>query len=466
MINDFGKIIPGAKKDSYTSKKEEKKSRKVSLAKLFEDKGEEYALYVKLLMMFNGCGASNLTINMVDKNSVLEESFLAKHVQEGETILDMLAREIKSIEEYLEADIVTTCLGLGKCQFEPIMNNISILCKGGYCYIYDCRKTKKKHRVMSIVPSMSLEKTLEIYKRSAEINPKILKSSYSVNGKGVVTSKVLDPFNISLHYANKQKALEDKATYDILTYFLDRYQTLVKEPCLYDLTTAIKVDPPAPNITPEEFLEQYKPKGVQFGNYTTKREEWLGELARGLDVLSTILDIPKEKLLMASTLGVALGARGNGGANSAMAHYEPKQCVINLTKNSGRGCFAHEYGHAIDHILGSEEASQHEVFTSKKIEEDILTLKEYKQRGAYWDNFRSKPYWAKPNEMWARAFEQYIKNEATRLGLPHEFLVSFKEQTGEEHSLFLTPKEYLEFKPTIVKTIKKFKTILELLYLK
>jgi FtsZ-binding cell division protein ZapB len=43
-----------------------------------------------------------------------------------------------------------------------------------------------------------------------------------------------------------------------------------------------------------------------------------------------------------------LAARGG----KAAAHYEPGRRVINLTKLSGAGTLAHEYGHALDHYLG------------------------------------------------------------------------------------------------------------------
>ena len=46
------------------------------------------------------------------------------------------------------------------------------------------------------------------------------------------------------------------------------------------------------------------------------------------------------------SLGLAFGARGVGGKNAALAHYEPDTKVINLTKYGGAGCVAHEWFHA------------------------------------------------------------------------------------------------------------------------
>ena len=47
-------------------------------------------------------------------------------------------------------------------------------------------------------------------------------------------------------------------------------------------------------------------------------------------------------------LALAFGSRGKG---RALAHYEPGRHVINLTKMSGAGCLAHEWGHALDRYL-------------------------------------------------------------------------------------------------------------------
>lgn len=48
-------------------------------------------------------------------------------------------------------------------------------------------------------------------------------------------------------------------------------------------------------------------------------------------------------------LAIAFGSRGKG---NALAHYEPGRVVINLTKMKGAGSLAHEFGHALDDMLG------------------------------------------------------------------------------------------------------------------
>ena len=65
--------------------------------------------------------------------------------------------------------------------------------------------------------------------------------------------------------------------------------------------------------------------------------------------LSDIVGIDEKSLAFGGRLALALGARGRSGA---MAHYEPVQRVINITKMKGGGSLGHEWFHAIDNILG------------------------------------------------------------------------------------------------------------------
>ncbi|MBE0506056.1 MAG: hypothetical protein IBX50_04955, partial [Marinospirillum sp.] len=47
-------------------------------------------------------------------------------------------------------------------------------------------------------------------------------------------------------------------------------------------------------------------------------------------------------------LRIALAARGRGGNNAPMAHFEPLGNVINMAGRMGAGSLAHEFGHALD----------------------------------------------------------------------------------------------------------------------
>jgi hypothetical protein len=66
--------------------------------------------------------------------------------------------------------------------------------------------------------------------------------------------------------------------------------------------------------------------------------------------LAHVMGLPPKALSLDGTLAVAFGARGQGG--KAAAHYESHRLVINMTKLTGAGTLAHEFGHALDHYLG------------------------------------------------------------------------------------------------------------------
>lgn len=107
------------------------------------------------------------------------------------------------------------------------------------------------------------------------------------------------------------------------------------------------------DVTSEDFLETFGFRGVQFGNWVAD-DERQRVLNMGYEALMDLADVlgwaPRE-LSLNGTLAIAFGARGQGG-NTA-AHYEAGQRVVNMTKLSGAGSLAHEFGHALDHWLGT-----------------------------------------------------------------------------------------------------------------
>lgn len=102
------------------------------------------------------------------------------------------------------------------------------------------------------------------------------------------------------------------------------------------------------------FLNDLKFRGGEFGNWLNEkdRQASLDMAYDALRDLARLLQIRPEDISFDNNLAIAFGARGRGGANAGAAHYEPDREVINLTKMSGAGCLAHEWGHAVDHALG------------------------------------------------------------------------------------------------------------------
>ncbi|WP_066412784.1 LPD1 domain-containing protein [Sutcliffiella cohnii] len=108
------------------------------------------------------------------------------------------------------------------------------------------------------------------------------------------------------------------------------------------------------NVTkPEDMLRLFMFRGIQFGHYVNddKAFEHIFRCSEALYDLADVLNIHDYLVSLNSDLAIAFGARGRG---KALAHYEPKERVINFTKDKGTlGVTAHEWFHALDHFLFS-----------------------------------------------------------------------------------------------------------------
>lgn len=182
------------------------------------------------------------------------------------------------------------------------------------------------------------------------------------------------------------------------------------------------------DVTPEQFNDAFGFRGVQFGNYVEgkRRQADLNQAYDALHDLAGVIGVPARALSLDGKLGLAFGARGNGGKNPASAHYEPRKVVINLTKNAGAGALAHEWWHSLDNYF-SKLRGQGDSFlsaTAKKLGAagDVRPemLKAYAdvtdavratgvlERSRNLDKLKSKDYWSTDHEMTARAFESYV----------------------------------------------------------
>lgn len=98
-------------------------------------------------------------------------------------------------------------------------------------------------------------------------------------------------------------------------------------------------------------MGDYGLRGVEYGNWMDLESSRTHTQRAGeaLADLSHILGIDRKMVSLNGRLSLAFGARGKG---KAKAHYEPGRKVINLTKAAGGGSLAHEWGHALDNIMG------------------------------------------------------------------------------------------------------------------
>ena len=179
-------------------------------------------------------------------------------------------------------------------------------------------------------------------------------------------------------------------------------------------------------------LRKYSLKGFEYGNYVSNNDRYDHLIAcqKALEHLAKI--IGTNNLGINAEVGIAFGARGLGGR--AAAHYEAALNMINLTKPSGAGCLAHEYGHALDYNLGSF-VDQHKVYAAlsggwstartltnntggqlramvNRIVDKVKQTPSYRELIAETDC----DYWYRRTEVFARFFEQYICYKMRKIG--------------------------------------------------
>lgn len=190
------------------------------------------------------------------------------------------------------------------------------------------------------------------------------------------------------------------------------------------------------HILGTEYEEIFHIRGGQFGNWASEKErqtfldvayDSFYDMAQAIGIQTADISLPYLVSSEGSAgLAIAFGARGHG---NALAHYEETYEIINLTKLRGAGSLAHEWGHALDHMLGQFYASISKMATeinSKNIPKSLTDvmdaikytkdkkgISEYYKGSIKFDSCTTKAghgYWNSNCELFARAFACYVKD--------------------------------------------------------
>ena len=187
------------------------------------------------------------------------------------------------------------------------------------------------------------------------------------------------------------------------------------------------------DVSAEDFMKEFGFRGVEFGNWATQKErqDHLNACYDALMDLADLIGISPKAISLGGKLAMAFGSRGH---SSALAHYEPAKHVINLTKEHGAGCVAHEWFHAIDNYFGggvfglrmksAVEGNSRDNLRNEmqKIFAEIgraLNGSDMKVRSKKLGN---GDYWASTLEMAARAFESYVNERLMARGQMNQYL--------------------------------------------
>ena len=221
----------------------------------------------------------------------------------------------------------------------------------------------------------------------------------------------------------------------------------------------------SPDINLVQLCKKYQFRGVEFGNWVpyTERVDYVNAFAECCKTLSKIMHT--DNLGMFDRLGIAFGARGK---SSALAHYEPDTNMINLTRKKGDQSLAHEYGHALDYIIGgyADRNSQYRALSgggatlnlmnntggkirtaANAIVSYIRTTESFKRLVDFFKKrkkYESLNYYSQATEIFARWFEEYCCVVNERANKPNLFLTkpeNYYMPTGGVDMRYLTAKE-------------------------
>ena len=211
--------------------------------------------------------------------------------------------------------------------------------------------------------------------------------------------------------------------------------------------------PQIPVTTAEEgkkfLIDKLKMRGLQFGNYVTdeERQHHLTKVSEAFADLADVLGLPEHLISWKGKLGVAFGARGHG---TASAHHEPSNSVINLTRASGVGALAHEWGHFLDHALGGfKTVSERSGYFSENAHAgndpmDMAYAELHKAMDQSGFNRRlsgvlskyvrekqmgekKRDYWRSTREKFARCFERYVERKLEQAGRKNTYLAGLAQ---------------------------------------
>lgn len=202
----------------------------------------------------------------------------------------------------------------------------------------------------------------------------------------------------------------------------------------------------------QDIVKIFRFRTVTIGKWVTATEQ---QIAANLffDALCDLMDILQVPETVISLNGSLSLAFGSGGKKHSSAHYEPNTKKLALAKNAGGGALAHEWFHAFDHYIcgklfarphHGQFASQCWLQDKQQISHQLnekLSLcfesifltthknrpNEYVNRSAQADKILKTFYYARPQELVARAFEACIQDHPIK----NAFLVQGTKQSPE-----------------------------------
>ncbi|MEO9275259.1 CLCA_X family protein [Marinomonas sp. 5E14-1] len=208
---------------------------------------------------------------------------------------------------------------------------------------------------------------------------------------------------------------------------------------------------------------QFDFRGIEMGRWVTpkERDRAAVNFHQALHDLMDALQGPEHLISLRGTLGLQFG---KGGQRGVAAHYMPATRQLALAKNAGAGSLAHEWFHAFDHYMGDKiyphipssgfasylwlnqldqpinrlhplSALLTECFKAIVLTPDGDEPSDLFRASQQTDEDLNILYYAKPEELCARAFEAFVEDECPN----SRFLVN-GSKTSKEAKAGLYPQ--------------------------
>lgn len=224
----------------------------------------------------------------------------------------------------------------------------------------------------------------------------------------------------------------------------------------------------------DKVVPAYSLKFIDYGNWVNQEDRFNYSLSLNLALedLQRILNFKNNNLGIFGELSVTFGARG---VPKALAHYEPENRLINISRyvddtsvpkqrrflsTGGMGSFAHEYGHFLDYFFGTNSEPVKGKYSlteggstasvnykpeyspklnpmnyqmSKVINTIIFADVEKRVLSPYYRLLLNKvgesAYFFRHNELFARAFEVWVHVKCKEKGIRNLFLSKYKYES-------------------------------------
>ncbi|MDR9468594.1 CLCA_X family protein [Marinospirillum sp.] len=217
------------------------------------------------------------------------------------------------------------------------------------------------------------------------------------------------------------------------------------------------------SLSPVTFLtirKQYDFRTIEIGRWVTpaERDRAAVNFHRALGDLMATLQGPETLISLRGHLGLQYGI---GGRPGVAAHYIPASRQLALAKNAGAGSLAHEWFHALDHYLadkafkkpgGMAFASSCWLNNQSGVPHPINSLLNEGFKAILLDETGNQPsslfqcskradqklgvlYYARPEEVCARAFEAFVEDTG-----PHNAFLVRGTRFSEEAKAGLYPQ--------------------------